>query len=64
MWRALEGHDGLAWGFSRLLVIIDPARLPEAGEDAWRYYLRCWRLGKPHAKSWLPRWDAALAATQ
>ena len=42
----------------------DPAPLPKphAGQEeaAWECYLRNWRPGKPHRKSWGPFWAEAL----
>lgn len=50
----LEHDDVLAAAFARLLLWTDPQPLPAIGraDDAWRYYLRTWRPGKPHASSW------------
>lgn len=59
VWRAIEGHDGLAYGLARLLVLTDPAPLPVREDEAWRYYLRQWRPGRPHEASWSRHWTAA-----
>lgn len=59
IWRAIEGHDGLAYGFARLLVLTDPAPIPTQQDEAWQYYLRCWRPGKPHPDKWPGHWEAA-----
>lgn len=65
-WRAIEGHDGLAYGFARLLLLTDPYAIPTAPEPAWRCYLeRLWRPGAPHHDVWPSNWrraEAALAA--
>lgn len=52
-WR-LEFDDVLAAAFARLLLFTDPAPLPAIGEcgKAWDYYLRTWRPGKPHRRTW------------
>ena len=54
VYERLEHDDILACCFARLLLFTDPARLPEIGdvEGAWAYYLRNWRPGKPHRKTW------------
>jgi len=59
IWRAIEGHDGLAHGLARLLVLSDPAPLPARQEEAWRYYLRTWRPGAPRPEKWPRHWQAA-----
>lgn len=63
---ALEHDDILAAGFARLLLWTDPRALPaptgdNAGE-AWQYYLRNWRPGKPHPQTWPEMWQAAIEA--
>jgi hypothetical protein len=45
VWRALEGHDGLAYGFARLLAWTDAAAIPGTEAGAWEFYLRTWRPG-------------------
>lgn len=62
IWRALEGHDALAFGFGRLLLLTDPPPLPLTEKPAWSCYLRLWRPGKPHPDAWPANWAAALAA--
>jgi hypothetical protein len=54
VWRALAKDDVLAAGFARLLLLTDPKPLPSVDdtEGAWAYYLRNWRPGKPHEKTW------------
>lgn len=59
VWLALEVDDILAACFARLLLFTDPAPLPETADEGWRYYLRCWRPGKPHEKTWRRFWDQA-----
>ena len=51
---ALEHDDVLAAAFARLLLWTDPAPLPALGSegDAWAYYIRNWRPGKPHLGTW------------
>ena len=52
-WK-LEFDDVLAAAFARLLLFTDPAPLPAICEcdKAWDYYLRTWRPGKPHRRTW------------
>jgi len=60
--EALAEDDLLACAFARLLLWTDPAPLPKLGqtEKAWAYYLRNWRPGKPHRKTWDDLYDQAL----
>lgn len=62
VWRALEGHDLLAVCFARLLLLTDPAELPEEPEAAWEYYRRTWRPGRPHPNVWERNWTTAAEA--
>ena len=59
---ALEHDDILAAGFARLLLWTDPRPLPRIGEvqAAWDYYIRNWRPGKPHPKTWAPLYAQAM----
>lgn len=54
VYQRLEHDDVLAAGFARLLLWTDPRPLPAVGEvaQAWEYYLRTWRPGKPHRQTW------------
>lgn len=54
IWSAFENNDELAAAFARLLIYSDPKPLPSLSETdaAWDYYIRCWRPGKPHRKTW------------
>jgi len=65
-WLALETNDELAAIFARLLLYPDPARLPlplpAYEQDAWSYYVRNWRPGKPHRDTWGRFWREACAA--
>ena len=64
VWLALEADDVLAAAFARLLLFTDPSRLPAVGEqaDSWGYYLRNWRPGKPHPRTWPECYETALKA--
>ena len=44
----------LAAAAARLLLFTDPKRLPQLGDEAgaWALYLRVWRPGKPHKRTW------------
>ena len=67
IWRhfATPAGDELAATFARLLLFTDPRSLPPAtvaGEDeAWSYYVRNWRPGKPHRASWGAFWRLGVA---
>ena len=54
IYRRLEHDDVLAAGVARLLLWSDPKPLPAIGDvdGAWNCYLRNWRPGKPHRKTW------------
>lgn len=58
--------DILACAFARLLLFTDPAPLPDIGEhdEAWRYYVRTWRPGKPHQRTWRKLYDEAVATVR
>lgn len=57
-YEAVAHNDVLACIFARLLLWTDPNPLPgpapleEAAEQAWVYYIRNWRPGKPHRETW------------
>lgn len=64
VYPALETDDTLAFCFARLLLWTDPRPVPlpiiaNAGV-AWNYYLRNWRPGKPHVKTWNKFWQEGL----
>ena len=54
IWNAIETDDVLAAAAARLLLFTDPKRLPEVGDakGAWNLYIRTWRPGQPHRKTW------------
>jgi hypothetical protein len=54
IYKAIEFDDVLAAALARLLLWTDPWPLPKVGEcaKAWDLYLRTWRPGKPHRKTW------------
>ncbi len=72
VWRAIEGHDALAYGWARLLAWTDPAAMPITEDPAFACYLRCWRPGAwtngtaaqraAIRAKWAGRWAAAQAA--
>lgn len=66
VFAAIERDDILAAGFARLLLWTDPRPLPAIGEvqSAWDYYIRNWRPGKPHPKSWAPLYAQAMEEVQ
>lgn len=62
-WRALERDDVLAAIFARLLLLTDPARLPDNQVTGREIYLRTWRPGKPSSPAkWGESWRMAEAA--
>lgn len=74
IWRAIEGHDPLACGVARLLLLTDPAEIPATEAAAWSCYAeRLWRPGAWHRGTepqraalrakWAQAWRAAVAAT-
>ncbi len=54
IWAALETDDILAAFLARLLLWTDPKALPAPDDvdGSWEMYLRVWRPGKPHVKTW------------
>lgn len=53
--QAITFNDALATVFARLLLYTDPQKLPSLTsppEEAWQYYVRNWRPGKPHRHTW------------
>lgn len=61
IWAAFteQQHDRLAAAFARLLLWTDPKPLPDSEAQAWDYYLRTWRPGKPHPQTWSEAWTRA-----
>ena len=49
-----QHDDALAAVAARLLLFTDPKKLPELSDaaGAWNLYVRTWRPGKPHRKTW------------
>jgi len=62
IWRAIEGHDALAVGVARLLLLTDPHPVPIGEAEGWATYTRVWRPGKPHPSKWPAAWAAAREA--
>ena len=62
LWTALEFDDVLAAVTARLYLFTDPYRLPALGEaqKAWDTYLRVWRPGKPHPRTWAKNYAEAF----
>lgn len=62
VYRRLEHDDLLAAAFARLLLYTDPRPLPRLrrADEAWDYYERNWRPGKPHPETWPGLYDRAL----
>ena len=66
VWQAMAKDQVLSAALARLLLWTDanplPALLPSASDQAWAYYFRNWRPGKPHPDAFPAHWNAALAA--
>ena len=64
VWLAMETDDVLAAAAARLLLFTDPSKLPAIGEQSasWSYYIRNWRPGKPHPRTWPECYETALKA--
>ena len=64
VYRAIENDDILACCMARLLLWTDPHPLPAVDDaaGAWDYYVRCWRPGKPHPKTWAQFHNEARSA--
>jgi hypothetical protein len=60
VWRAIEGHDRLAYGLARLLLLTDPYTIPTDADTAWARYMRVWRPGVPNQPKWPGSWAKAL----
>lgn len=54
VWDAIEHDDVLAAGLARLLLWTDPHKLPALNDvdGSWELYMRTWRPGKPHVRTW------------
>lgn len=62
--EAMEFDDLLGCAFARLLLFTDAAALPSPGgfDATWDYYIRNWRPGKPHRKTWNALHQRAMEA--
>lgn len=62
VWEQLEHDQVLAAAFARLLLWTDPRSLPKLGDEqgAWDLYMRVWRPGKPHLRTWAACYADAL----
>ena len=65
IWRAMEGHDNLSVGISRILLWTDPGKLPTDENAAWDCYAeRVWKPGKPNREKWVTSWREANKTVQ
>lgn len=64
VYRRIVDDDLLACSFARLLLWSDPESLPAPGDvqGGWDYYIRTWRPGKPHRKTWDGLYAQAMEA--
>jgi hypothetical protein len=55
---SIIGHNALSAAVARLILLPDRAPLPRLDQaaEAWAYYLRCWKPGKPDESRWPPVW--------
>jgi hypothetical protein len=60
VFAAIENNDILAAAFARLLLWTDPRPIPTDSTEAWDYYIRNWRPGKPHPNRWVDAWEKAI----
>lgn len=56
VYHDLPKNDLLAACFARLLLWTLPGPIPTTEEEAWQYYLKAWRPGKPHRNRWTENW--------
>ena len=59
VFEEIENNDVLAACFARLLLWTDPRPIPTDSTEAWDYYIRNWRPGKPHPSRWIDAWQKA-----
>jgi len=59
VYLAITTNDDLAAAFARLLLWTDPRPIPLDEKQAWDYYIRNWRPGKPHEDRWANNWRLA-----
>ncbi|SUA63194.1 Uncharacterised protein [Oligella urethralis] len=65
LFNAIEHMQVFAAICARLLLWTDPRPLPASdAEQAWQYYMRVWRPGKPHRHTWDNFWKIALEVTK
>lgn len=64
LWEAIRYQDVVAAAAARLLISTLPDPLPTNADDGWEQYLRAWRPGKPHVKTWAAHWATATATIE
>lgn len=62
LWEAMRYNDVVAAVAARLLIYTLPSKLPTTEQAGWEQYIRAWRPGKPHLKTWAANWHAATLA--
>jgi len=64
VYAAMLEDDLLGCAFARLLLYTDAKDLPAPGavDASWDYYLRNWRPGKPHRRTWNGLYQQAMEA--
>jgi hypothetical protein len=61
---AIEHNDILAAVCARLLMFVSPRPVPTASDEAWDFYLKQWRPGKPRQETWPANWAKACEVVQ
>jgi hypothetical protein len=56
---AIEHNDILAAVCARLLMFVSPRPVPTTESEAWDFYLKQWRPGKPRQETWAANWAKA-----
>jgi len=63
VFAAIAWNDPLAVVIARLILWMDPLRLPALGNEtgAWNYYCRTWRPGIERPTDWPASYAAAMS---
>lgn len=59
---ALQYCDAATCAIARGILLLEPSPLPIDGDiqAGWKYYLKCWRPGKPRAEAWEESYRTAI----
>lgn len=61
VYHNLLTDDILAACFARLTLWAVPTSIPDDRSDAWDYYVKAWRPGKPRIQDWADNWSRACS---